>query len=414
MFRRTGLLLLAAVVAMAVGPAEVAAASAASAGQGGIAQVACGDTITVDTMLHTDLVDCPNNGIVIGADNITLDLNGHTIDGNGVPSDCPSDMMCDLGVDNLAGHDGVAIIDGTIRQFGVAVFATGVADNRLRDLTISDNSDIGIILRESVAAVIDKNLFSNTGTNAVVLLDSQNALVSRNSTSGSHGYAILLSAVDHSSVRDNRIDGDRHGLGVFAGSAGNAVERNAVSHTAGAIDIGDGAAGNRVDYNRLTDNGDGIGSTEGHDNVFSRNLVRGSGIGFSDTGGFGIILDGSDRNILRQNTVTGGRGPAIFVAVLDAPTAAEGNVIALNYVSSKFSDGILVGEGTTGTVIEGNFAVGNGDDGIHVDVPAAMLTRNMANHNHDLGVEAVAGVTDGGGNRAAGNGNPAQCLNVDC
>jgi len=32
----------------------------------------------------------------------------------------------------------------------------------------------------------------------------------------------------------------------------------------------------------------------------------------------------------------------------------------------------------------------------------------------DLGIEAVAGVTDGGGNHAAGNGNPAQCTNVDC
>jgi hypothetical protein len=40
--------------------------------------VGCGDTITTDTTLESDLVNCPNNGIVIGADNITLDLNGHT------------------------------------------------------------------------------------------------------------------------------------------------------------------------------------------------------------------------------------------------------------------------------------------------------------------------------------------------
>lgn len=29
-------------------------------------------------------------------------------------------------------------------------------------------------------------------------------------------------------------------------------------------------------------------------------------------------------------------------------------------------------------------------------------------------LEAVPGVTDGGGNRARGNGNPAQCTNVAC
>ena len=45
--------------------------------------VECGDTITADTTLDSDLTGCPNNGIVIGADDITLDLNGHTISGDG-------------------------------------------------------------------------------------------------------------------------------------------------------------------------------------------------------------------------------------------------------------------------------------------------------------------------------------------
>jgi hypothetical protein len=45
--------------------------------------VSCGDEITADTTLDSDLVDCPNNGIVIGADGITLDLNGHSIEGDG-------------------------------------------------------------------------------------------------------------------------------------------------------------------------------------------------------------------------------------------------------------------------------------------------------------------------------------------
>ncbi len=45
--------------------------------------VRCGATITADTTLHHDLLDCPGNGIVIGADHITLDLNGHTVDGAG-------------------------------------------------------------------------------------------------------------------------------------------------------------------------------------------------------------------------------------------------------------------------------------------------------------------------------------------
>jgi hypothetical protein len=49
-----------------------------------------------------------------------------------------------------------------------------------------------------------------------------------------------------------------------------------------------------------------------------------------------------------------------------------------------------------------------------VDSVATTLTRNRAFRNHDLGIEAVPGVTDGGGNKAAGNGNPLQCTNVFC
>lgn len=46
--------------------------------------VHCGDTITTDTVLQRDLVNCPDVGLVIGADNVTLNLNGHEVDGDGI------------------------------------------------------------------------------------------------------------------------------------------------------------------------------------------------------------------------------------------------------------------------------------------------------------------------------------------
>ena len=47
------------------------------------ATVACGQQISTDTVLDQDLVNCPNDGLDIAADNVTLDLGGHTIDGEG-------------------------------------------------------------------------------------------------------------------------------------------------------------------------------------------------------------------------------------------------------------------------------------------------------------------------------------------
>jgi hypothetical protein len=58
----------------------VAGVIALDIGRAQASHVSCGDTITADTTLDSDLVDCPNNGIVIGADDITLDLNGHMIE----------------------------------------------------------------------------------------------------------------------------------------------------------------------------------------------------------------------------------------------------------------------------------------------------------------------------------------------
>ncbi len=43
--------------------------------------VNCGDTLTHSVKLTADLTNCPGDGLVIGANGITVDLNGHTIDG---------------------------------------------------------------------------------------------------------------------------------------------------------------------------------------------------------------------------------------------------------------------------------------------------------------------------------------------
>jgi hypothetical protein len=66
------------------------------------------------------------------------------------------------------------------------------------------------------------------------------------------------------------------------------------------------------------------------------------------------------------------------------------------------------------TLLELNTASGSGHDGIEVDAVGTTLTRNTTNDNHELGIEAVPGVIDGGGNKAAGNGNALQCTNVTC
>ena len=136
----------------------LAFALASAAGGGALAQTAplgCGDTITVDTTLDSDLTGCRSNGLVIGADDITLDLNGHTISGDGKPfksSRCRR-QPCDVGVVNDR-HRGVTVLNGSLRGFGTGVALVGVSDNRLEELSSSRNQFFGYVIADSSRTTI--------------------------------------------------------------------------------------------------------------------------------------------------------------------------------------------------------------------------------------------------------------------
>src|SRR5215208_4733424 len=132
---------------------------ALAAGQASASHVGCGDTVTIDTRLDSDLVNCPNNGIEIGADDIALDLNGHTIDGD-EPEECAE--ICDVGVVNFD-HPGVTITGGSVREFALGLVVGGSTDNRLLDLSAARNTFMGAVLADSPRAQLERNTVVENG-----------------------------------------------------------------------------------------------------------------------------------------------------------------------------------------------------------------------------------------------------------
>jgi large repetitive protein len=118
---------------------------------------------------------------------------------------------------------------------------------------------------------------------------------------------------------------------------------------------------------------------------------------------------GSRNNRITWNSVLENERDGISLTLF--PSANE---LLHNVVSRNGGNGIFIASDNVGNVVRENLTNRNAGDGIHVDGPANTLTRNSANKNGDLGIEAVPGVIDGGGNHASGNGNPLQCLNVAC
>lgn len=426
-------------------------------------EVACGDTIVKDTVLAHDLTNCPDAGLYIGADNITLDLNGHTIDGEGDGFESCEDS-CDNGVDNQAGFDGMTVRNGHINEFvdGVAVrdarrstveqiSTTGLAhglafmmntrdsvvrDNQsvddgglaffgesrninVVDNTVEDNEFGGIALFSSSHATISRNTVTNTGLAGISLQvgdsgPSHHTRIDHNTVSGGSTAVAMIQGSHHNVVTTNAIDDTEDGILVEEGSHGNVVTRNHVGGTEfAAILFLHGTHDNTVSRNNLIDDGDGI-LVDGDRNRIVDNTVRNTvGVPDEPDSGFGVIVAGGDANLIQGNSVQTTVAAGIAVLAFEGEIA-EGNVIRANRVAHAALSGFLIGDAAHGTDLRNNTATLNGKDGVNVESSATRLTANVARDNHDLGVNAVDGVTDGGGNRASGNGDPRECVGVIC
>jgi parallel beta-helix repeat protein len=351
-------------------------------------QPKCGDTITADTRLDGDLVDCPNNGIVIGADDITLDLNGHRISGDGEEfEECPSREFCDFGVLNV-GHDGVTVKKGSVRDF----FDTGVLigearDNRVLDVSSKGNGFFGFVVSESSRSLIR----DSSGSDNIPPEGDGLGLF------GSHDLRIV-----DNTFRNN----PGPGIHVAFGSPhSNLIKGNSFSHNSPAILLE--ANRNRVRRNRFDRNGAGV-IVSGRRNVVERNRL------FRD--GFGIAIEKGRRNLVARNVVIDprSRGISLGLDFADGTSIrAVDNIVRRNEVRGSGGDGFLVNAGGH-NLLKRNTARGAKEDGFDVERRSTKLTKNRAVRNADLGIDAVQGVVDGGGNRARGNGDGRQCVNVKC
>lgn len=407
-----------AMLAMAVGSLIILGGGQALAAQEPVlaTQPTCGATITADTMLGSDLTNCPRDGIVIGADNITLDLNGHTIDGDATPG--PGDD--DAGIRNL-GHHGVTIEGGIVQEFVHAVVLDGASGNLVRRLTAVANGGLedgrAILLRNgSDDNMIEDNDASHNGRSSIALLDSDSNVIRHNTMSG-NGVAGFGGFNAHHNRLERNLVANNADNGLFwTGSDDNLIDANAVFGNPGGGIIVDVGSRNTITRNHVFRNGDDI-ILNGDENTVTGNLVTDAlGCDNGEGCGFGISGEGGAHNLVAGNMVARTLHSGIRLDAYGLPVI--GNVFRDNLVRAAGIDGIAIDVDQVGsvldTVLDGNVTMGASDDGIHVDSPATTLTRNLAVHNGDLGIEAVAGVIDGGGNHAAGNGNPAQCTNVAC
>ena len=364
---------------------------ALSPGRALASHVSCGDTITTDTRLDSDLIDCPLWGIRIGADHITLDLAGHTI------AQAPNLVEPRGGIVDRVGHDGVTIKNGTVRGFDTGVFLINATNNRLRRLTVTGNDYDGIDLLQSEGNQVENNRVYGNGLETEQQRDPHVSVKpQRDPRQLPHGQRRCRAGSPRVQRQPGGTERDRpkHGGDRHRPLRPQPVrpqprvrQRRSRSSSPAAITRSPTTTSSAQS---AAPKAAGSGSRSKADRATSSRATRSVG---------------------RSEMASGSPHSSPSCPTIDT-------IVRDNHVSNAAVDAFSVateGEGTVGqTLFRRNTAIASGDDGFDVRSPASKLTSNLAVRNGDLGIDAVAGVVDGGHNRAFANGNPLQCIHIAC
>jgi parallel beta-helix repeat protein len=297
--------------------------------------VACGAEITADTTLDADLKCTGGPALIVTADNITLDLGGHTISGDGSTSNAHPGIL-------LRNVKGVTVQKGTVQHFGAGVAIEGGANNVVQNMTLQDN-------------VGDPD--------------------------GDYGDGVALSGTSGNKIQGNTVrrNGPFSGISLVGACTQNQILSNVV--TDNNMLPGDPSRGRQ-------DMGIRVEGPAANNNVISGNTVTGSGAdgivvlptcANPQTGCAGT--PGNEGNEISKNMShkngTSGNGSGIRLFTVAAPVAPTKTTISDNVTNQNTTNGISVdaaGDATpkpTSNTMTGNHGRQNGQfDGFDGNTPA--------------------------------------------
>jgi hypothetical protein len=270
-------------------------------------RLSCGATISADTVLRSDVEGCGGTALTVGADGVTLDLGGHTVQGAIVAS----------------GREDVAIRRGVV--------AGDVKLDRVRSATVRGlrmrHGSIACI--RSAGCTIARNVVSGGG---IVIAESESGVpnrVRRNVVSGAPGAAITANRTDSTSITRNIVRSGAVGIET-SHAADLLIGRNQIVNNAGNGVSGSFGSRTTIVRNVIAANGgDGISlRTWGGETLIAHNAAL-------QNGGDGIRGLVVAHWRVRANLAAGNRGSGIAIA-----GAVEDATLARNHVRANGGLGI--------------------------------------------------------------------------
>jgi nitrous oxidase accessory protein NosD len=213
---------------------------------------ACGQVVEGLVELNSNL-NCSGDGLIVGGDDTTIRLNGHTIMGPG-----PDSSKVGVSVGN---QDGVRIQGpGTIEQFQAGILASGAEGTVISEMILEDNQ-IAIFSTGTEGLQAMQNIITRNSIG--MASHSSNALELReNLLTGNVLAGITFVATGESLVSTNNVIESENGIFVDPQSSDNRIESNNVLRNKVDLNNANGLATN-VNQNGYSDNNCQISNPSG-------------------------------------------------------------------------------------------------------------------------------------------------------
>jgi parallel beta-helix repeat protein len=303
----------------------------------------CGRTLTRDTTLQSDILDCPGDGLTIGANGVDLNLNGFTIDGIGLGAGVRND-----------GFDNVTIKNGTISSFDYGIqLNTGTLNAAVSQVNLSLIQVRAMQLRNTDSSEISQNTIGEGSRGLQVAAGSTDNLFSGNQITRASNDAIMVTGSPRNTFTSNRISwtGDR--ALAFQRSARTTLTGNTIVHNADAAVTLAASPSSTVQRNRILDSSDAAFVASNSSRLtFQDNTVRNTG----DS----LVLQETGTSKFIGNTLENVSDGGLFVSSHD--NVVKNNVLTLigdTGFSLTDSDHNLIEGNTLTTVGDAGFKLFN-------------------------------------------------------
>jgi parallel beta-helix repeat protein len=169
----------------------------------------CGQVITQNVILTSNLNCAESDGLIVDAGNIIIDLNGHTISGPDVDS-VNNVVVQDGSIEGfqagilMTGSQNVEVKGMVVKNNQIGLFSTGSSIVNAH-LSIIMNNQIGIAGHSTQQSTIEDNILFQNTLAGITLVNSDNSVITLNSITESGNGLYIDNQSNQNNVNFNNV-----------------------------------------------------------------------------------------------------------------------------------------------------------------------------------------------------------------